>query len=101
MFIKHITDKFYTTENERLRKIEQNQQLIQEFTDQIKDILDTITSQGIRLWIFEICEDTHPPMLYAGLGKCCNEVFDIEHYRHIVEESIYTNTKFKKIIWEI
>ena len=102
--ITHITQKFYKTEEERLRKLYGKKEIIQLIGSALRETIQKLFTWKIRFLVFEIDEDAFPPTMYAGLMYCCGEKayenvnlnirLDLEH--EITEKTIY-----KHIVWEI
>lgn len=98
-----VARKFYSSEEERLRKIKEKKGVIEAVSKALTEVvIDLYYDKKLRLFIFESMEDGPTPCLHAGLIGCCgDERTPTSKERKAVENAILEKTHYKKVIWEL
>ena len=100
MNISQITRKFYKSEEERIRKLEENMGDINILQDVIGFDMENLYKNKIRLMIVNI--DPVKLSINAVMTPCCGSSETVpSEIRKSIEEKIITQTKFKEVIWEL
>jgi hypothetical protein len=97
--LKKAADKHYATEEERLRKLQENPEEIQEFWEAMKGHIQDILDHNLRFYVFDMDLDSN--VICAGFKVCCNnDGGNLEEWREKTERKIINSTRFKRVIWE-
>lgn len=98
--LHQITSKFYKSEVERVNKLRDNKEHIDNIWTHIKNTIDSLYSQGIRFYVFEM--DCLNKTIHTGLLACCNvkNVVIKPEMRTEIESIIKAHSIFENIIWE-
>jgi hypothetical protein len=100
MNISQITKKFYKSEEERIKKLQENLEHVKELQGAIENDIETLYKNKIRFMIVNI--NPKELSVNALMVPCCGSKEPIsEADRECIVNKIITRTKFKEVIWEL
>lgn len=96
--MSEMSEKYgYKTEQERLQKIKDNQNIVESFWDVMKKDIQKYRERAISFFVFDM--DLDSATLVVGMRSCCEKVTD--EMRRDIESKIVERTIFNSVIWEI